>query len=333
MSLHTLGPYAIALKEFRKRRCHPRQFKLHLSRVQGLLPQYPTRTTCHAPRYHSPFIRVEGRYRGLRRYCGLTVRAFHPIQFLCLILSSETIQLFYRSTASRRRRMSHSIDAFALFKQQLSITVETWDSLRNPRLIVGGSYDSHVEENMMTLVSLIDRTKVASQNYTIITPPSSKTIIPPFNMTHNNTNVLFLLGFTSDSPSRATGLTRSLAVRTRRNAASSLSYSSSYLSGEESLSDKDNGSGNTQSRSYSEYSRDDGFSTLERYSRSSNTRLANGTPRPSSSSDHSPESEEDLISATTPPSSTRYETTHSPSIISFASPSIPSLYEIAPHRF
>ena len=84
--------------------------------------------------------------------------------------------------------------------------------LRNPRLIVGGGYDSRVEENMMTLVSLVDRTKAASLNYTIITPPSSKTIIPPFNMTRNNPDVLFLLNFTSDSLSRATGLTRSLAV-------------------------------------------------------------------------------------------------------------------------
>ena len=136
--------------------------------------------------------------------------------------------------------------------------------------------------------------------------------------------------FTSDSPSRATGLTRSRAVRTRRDAASSLSYTSSYLSGAESLSDRDNGSGDTQSRSYSDYSRGDGFSTLESYSRSSNTRSANGTPQPSSSSDHSPESEEDPISATTPSSSTQYETARSPSIMSFASlPSIPSLYETA----
>ena len=46
--------------------------------------------------------------------------------------------------------------------------------------------------------------------------------------------------FTPDSPSRATELTHSCVVR---YAAGSLSYSSSYLSGAESLSDRDNGSG------------------------------------------------------------------------------------------
>ena len=131
----------------------------------------------------------------------------------------------------------------------------------------------------------------------------------------------------SDSPSRATGLTRSRAVRTRRDAASTLSYSSS---GAESFSDRDNGSGNTHSRSYSDYSRGDGFSTLESYTRSSYSRSANGTPLPSSSSEHSPESEEDPITTTTPSSSTQYETARSPSIMSFSSlPSIPSLYETA----
>jgi hypothetical protein len=131
----------------------------------------------------------------------------------------------------------------------------------------------------------------------------------------------------SDSPSRAAGLTRSRAVRTRRDAASTLSYSSS---GAESISDRDNGSGHTHSRTYSDYSRGDGFSTLESYTRSSYSRSANGTPLPSSSSEHSPESEEDPITTTTPSSSTQYETARSPSIMSFASlPSIPSLYETA----
>ncbi|KAH9169356.1 hypothetical protein EDB89DRAFT_1479631 [Lactarius sanguifluus] len=136
--------------------------------------------------------------------------------------------------------------------------------------------------------------------------------------------------FTSESPSRATGLTRSRAIKARRDAASSLSYSSSNLSGAESFSGGDNGSGHTHSRSYSEYSRGDGFSTLESYSRSSYSRSANDTPLPSSSSEHSPESEEDPITTTTPTSTTQYETARSPSIMSFASlPSIPSLYETA----
>jgi hypothetical protein len=58
--------------------------------------------------------------------------------------------------------------------------------------------------------------------------------------------------FTSDSPLRTMGLTRSCAVRTRRDAARLLNYSLSYLSGAESSSDRDNGSGHTPSRSYSQ---------------------------------------------------------------------------------
>jgi alpha-1,3/alpha-1,6-mannosyltransferase len=43
-------------------------------------------------------------------------------------------------------------------------------------------FDSRVDENMMTLVALIDRAKVASLSYLIVSP-SSRTTIPPFNMT------------------------------------------------------------------------------------------------------------------------------------------------------
>ncbi|KAH9993287.1 hypothetical protein BJV74DRAFT_884401 [Russula compacta] len=131
----------------------------------------------------------------------------------------------------------------------------------------------------------------------------------------------------SDLPSRVTGLTRSRAVRSRRDAGSSISYSS--LSAVESSSDKENTNHNP-SRSYSEYSRTDEFSTMESYSRSTGTRSANGTPLPSSSSEHSSRSEEHPSTTDTPTNSTPYETARSPSIMSFASlPSIPSLYETA----
>ena len=140
--------------------------------------------------------------------------------------------------------------------------------------------------------------------------------------------------FTSDSLSRTTGLTRSRAVRTRRDGASSVSYSSSSLSGLES-SDRENTSRHNHSRSHSEYSRSDDFSTLESNSRSTYTRSANGTPPlPSSSSGPSSSSSDRHPSTTDTPttstSTTPYETARSPSIMSFASlPSIPSLYETA----
>ena len=120
-----------------------------------------------------------------------------PAHFPCLILSLSGRPTFLSfNRFEKKKNVALAIDAFALFKQQLT-KVETRNSLQNLRLIVGGGYDPRVEENMMTLVSLIDRVKAASLSYTIITPPSSKTPIPPFNMTHKNPDVLFLLNFTS----------------------------------------------------------------------------------------------------------------------------------------
>ena len=50
---------------------------------------------------------------------------------------------------------------------------------------------------MMTLVKLIDRAKAHSLAYNIITPKSSSTSVPPFNTTHEDPSVLFLLNFTT----------------------------------------------------------------------------------------------------------------------------------------
>ena len=142
------------------------------------------------------------------------------------------------------------------------------------------------------------------------------------------------LAFTSESLLRTTGLTRSCTIKTRRDGASSISYSSSSLSGLEP-SDRGNTSRHNHSRSHSEYLHSDDFSTLESNSRSTYTRSANGTPPlrssfsgPSSSSSDRHPSTTDM--PTTSTSTTLYETAHSPSIMSFALlPSIPSLYETA----
>jgi len=140
--------------------------------------------------------------------------------------------------------------------------------------------------------------------------------------------------FTSDLLSRTTGLTQSHAVRTRRDGASSISYSPSSLSGLE-LSDRENTLRHNHSRSHSEYSHSDDFSNPESNSRSTDMRLANGTPLLLSSSSGLSSSSSDrhlstMDMPTTTTSTTPYETAHSPSIMSFALLlSIPSLYETA----
>ena len=96
----------------------------------------------------------------------------------------------------KKKNVGLAIDAFALFKQRL-LKAGNHGPLRNSRLVIGGGYDPRVEENMMTLVALIDRTKSASLSYNIVTPPSSRTPIPPFNLTTEDPDILFLLNFTT----------------------------------------------------------------------------------------------------------------------------------------
>ncbi|KAF8273228.1 hypothetical protein EI94DRAFT_1826265 [Lactarius quietus] len=109
-----------------------------------------------------------------------------------VMVSSDRPTILSLNRFEKKKNVALAIDAFALFKQRFT-KAETRDSLQNLRLIVGGGYDPRVEENMMTLVSLIDRAKAASLSYTVVTPPSSKTPLPPFNMAHKNPDVLFLL--------------------------------------------------------------------------------------------------------------------------------------------
>jgi alpha-1,3/alpha-1,6-mannosyltransferase len=64
----------------------------------------------------------------------------------------------------KKKNVALAIDAFALFKQGL-MEAGNRDDRPSPRLVIGGGYDSRVEENMMTLVALIDRAKAASILY------------------------------------------------------------------------------------------------------------------------------------------------------------------------
>ena len=96
----------------------------------------------------------------------------------------------------KKKNVALAIDAFALFKQGLTKAGDQVP-LGNSRLVIGGGYDPRVEENMMTLVALIDRAKSASLSYNIVSPPSSKTPIPPFNITTKGPDILFLLNFTT----------------------------------------------------------------------------------------------------------------------------------------
>lgn len=75
-----------------------------------------------------------------------------------------------------------------------------------------GGYDPRLEDNMMTLVHLIDRAKAHSLSYNIITPSTSSTNIPPFNTTEDNPAVLFLLNFTTPQRSALLSASSTLAL-------------------------------------------------------------------------------------------------------------------------
>jgi alpha-1,3/alpha-1,6-mannosyltransferase len=60
-----------------------------------------------------------------------------------------------------------------------------------------GGYDPRVEDNMMTLVSLVDAARSHSLTYNVVAPSSSNVAIPPFNITKVEPDILFLLNFTT----------------------------------------------------------------------------------------------------------------------------------------
>ena len=75
-----------------------------------------------------------------------------------------------------------------------------------------GGYDPRLEDNMMTLVHLIDRAKAHSLTYNIVKPKGSSTNIPPFNCTTDNPSIIFLLNFTTAQRSALLSSASTLAL-------------------------------------------------------------------------------------------------------------------------
>ncbi|PBK65735.1 mannosyltransferase [Armillaria solidipes] len=66
------------------------------------------------------------------------------------------------------------------------------------RLVIAGGYDPRLEDNMLTLYSLIDLAKRHALRYNVVTPSTPNAVkIPPLNTTRDNPDVLFLLNFTT----------------------------------------------------------------------------------------------------------------------------------------
>ncbi|KAH9977049.1 alpha-1,3-mannosyltransferase ALG2 [Lactifluus volemus] len=146
---------------------------------------------------------------------GINLLSYEPVSDCeepdIAMVSSTRPTFLSLNRFEKKKNVALAIDAFALFKKDLSKEGHH-ASLTSPRLIVGGGYDSRVEENMMTLVSLIDHAKAASLSYNIISPSSSRTPIPPFNTTHRDPDVLFLLNFTTSQRAALLSASSTLAL-------------------------------------------------------------------------------------------------------------------------
>ncbi|KAG6809183.1 hypothetical protein H0H93_016042, partial [Arthromyces matolae] len=91
----------------------------------------------------------------------------------------------------QKKNAALAVQAFANLKSKLPN--------RPLRLVLAGGYDPRLDDNLLTLDTLIHLTKSLALTYNIITPPSSKKSIkiPPGNLTPDDPDVLFLLNFTT----------------------------------------------------------------------------------------------------------------------------------------
>lgn len=124
-----------------------------------------------------------------------------PREYLDLTLSvfpnSDRPTLLSLNRFEKKKNVALAITSFALLRKSLASSSSASTSFTNSRLVIAGGYDPRVEDNMMTLVSLIDLAKSHSLSYTILTPTNSKVTIPPFNTTPSNPDIIFLLNFTT----------------------------------------------------------------------------------------------------------------------------------------
>ncbi|TCD63974.1 Alpha-1,3-mannosyltransferase-like protein [Steccherinum ochraceum] len=109
-------------------------------------------------------------------------------------------------------------------KKNIALAIESFAKLRQSafansgqttmRLVIAGGYDPRVEDNMMTLVYLIDRAKANTLTFDIINPVSSTSPvrIPPFDTTPESPDVLFLLNFTTPQRSALLSSSSTLAL-------------------------------------------------------------------------------------------------------------------------
>ncbi|KAI0078979.1 glycosyltransferase family 4 protein [Panus rudis PR-1116 ss-1] len=124
-------------------------------------------------------------------------------------IASNRPTLLSLNRFEKKKNTALAIQAFARLRKNIATTPH----LTNMRLVIAGGYDPRLEDNMMTLVSLIDCAKANSLPYTILKPSSSPVTVPPFNTgTPQSPAVVFLLNFTTSQRSFLLSSTSTLAL-------------------------------------------------------------------------------------------------------------------------
>lgn len=85
----------------------------------------------------------------------------------------------------KKKNVALAVQSFA----KLKLRVQHRRNLRDMRLVIAGGYDPRLENNLMTLVSLIDTIKSLQLTFTICKPSASNIELPPFSSstsTHTN---------------------------------------------------------------------------------------------------------------------------------------------------
>ncbi|EMD34318.1 glycosyltransferase family 4 protein [Gelatoporia subvermispora B] len=122
-------------------------------------------------------------------------------------VSSDRLTLLSLNRFEKKKNAALAIEAFALLRKKTGSA-----KLRDVRLVIAGGYDPRLEDNMMTLVGLIDRAKVNSLSFSIVQPSGSHVKIPPVEQTSGTPDVLFLLNFTTAQRSALLSAPSTLAL-------------------------------------------------------------------------------------------------------------------------
>ncbi|RDB19381.1 Alpha-1,3/1,6-mannosyltransferase ALG2 [Hypsizygus marmoreus] len=132
-------------------------------------------------------------------YPGINIAAYEsdvdPSDPDIISVTSEFPTLLSLNRFEKKKNAALAIESFAALRSKYSAPTIS----QNMRLVLAGGYDPRLEDNMLTLYSLIDLVKSFNLTYNVITPASTKTQvkIPPLNVTRRNPDVLFLLNFTT----------------------------------------------------------------------------------------------------------------------------------------